>query len=83
MPRNPPIRYQVNTLTRMRLQRIAEYHGIGSNEPSANEVAKLAAQQISLVKPAKLFEAIAALREYQVTNPFALAAFGPTEKRSK
>ena len=32
---------------------------------------KIVATQISLIKPAKLFEALAALKPYQVTNPFA------------
>lgn len=81
---NPPIRFQVTSLTRQRLGKIADFHGLGSNEPSANEVAKLVTQQASLIKPAKLMEALAALKPYQVTNPFALGAFGPsTQNRSK
>lgn len=71
MPYNPPIKFQPHVLVRRRLEKIAEFHGIGHNDSSANEVMKLAATQLSLIKPAKLFEAFAALKPYQVTNPFA------------
>ena len=77
MSRNPPIKFQAHPLVRRRLEKIADFHGIGHNDSSANEVMKIVASQFSLVKPAKLFEALAALKPYQVTNPFSLAAFGP------
>ncbi|MBA3849355.1 MAG: hypothetical protein C0502_05090 [Opitutus sp.] len=71
MSRFPPIKFDPPAAVRVRLERIAEFHGIGHNAPSANEVAKLIASQFSLVKPAQFFQALAALKPFQVTNPFA------------
>ncbi|HWA27833.1 MAG TPA: hypothetical protein VG734_19415 [Lacunisphaera sp.] len=81
MSRNPPIKFVAHPFVRRRLEKIAEFHGIGHNDSSANEVVKIAAAQISLIRPAKLFEALAALKPYQVTNPFALSAFGPQKPK--
>lgn len=72
MKRAPAIKFEVHVIVRIRLEKIAEFHAIGNNDPSANELMKLWAQQISLIRPAKIFEAMAALKPYQVTNPFAL-----------
>ncbi len=71
MPRHVPIKFIPNPLVRRRLEKIAEYHGIGHNDASANELMKQFAGPISLIKPAKLYEAMAALKPFMVTNPFA------------
>jgi hypothetical protein len=79
--RCPPIKFDPPLIVRRRLERIADFHGIGHNEPSANELMKLLATQISLIKPAQLFQAIAALKPFQVTNPFA-GTGGPIRPKS-
>ncbi|MFA7266037.1 MAG: hypothetical protein WC054_06960 [Candidatus Nanopelagicales bacterium] len=71
MPPVVAIKFTPHPIVRRRLEKIAEYHGIGHNDASANELMKQWASPISLIKPAKLYEAMAALKPYQVTNPFA------------
>ena len=78
MATNPQIKFQPDTLSRRRAESIAKYHSLGYNDrASANEFAKLVFTQFSLVKPNQLFLAIAALKPYQVTNPFSLDVSGP------
>jgi hypothetical protein len=79
MPRVVPIKFTPHPLVRRRLEKIAEFHGIGHNDASANELMKQWASPISLIKPAKLYEAMAALKPFMVTNPFA----GLTQYRTK
>lgn len=77
------IKFVPHPIVRRRLEKIAEYHGIGHNDASANEVMKIVASQVSLLKPAKLFEALAALKPYQVSNPFAgLTQYRPNRTKS-
>lgn len=81
----PPvaIKFVPHPIVRRRLEKIAEYHGIGHNDASANEVMKIVASQVSLLKPAKLFEALAALKPYQVSNPFAgLTQYRPNRTKT-
>jgi len=71
MTRVVPIKFIPHPLVRRRLEKIADFHGIGHNDASANELMKQWASPISLIKPAKLYEAMAALKPFMVTNPFA------------
>lgn len=78
MPVNPQVKFQPDRLSRRRAEAIAEYHSLGYNDKaSVNEFTKLVFTQFSLVKPALLFVALAALKEYQVSNPFSLASDRP------
>lgn len=81
MSRNPPIKFTVHPMVRRRLEKQAEFHSIGHNDSSANELSKIIVGQFSLIKPAKIFEALAALKTFQVTNPFALSQFGPKQSK--
>lgn len=75
MSRNPPIKFQVHPQIRKGLQSIADHHGIGGNETSAPEVAKIAAIAFSLVRPAAYYQALAAIKPFQRTSP--LPVFRP------
>lgn len=75
MPRNPQIKFQPELRARQRAEKIADYHSLGLNGPSANELARLAFTQVSLVKPELLLPALAALR------PFQAAPKGPKWSR--
>jgi hypothetical protein len=85
MPTNPQVKFQPDLLSRRRAEKIAAYHSLGvtsaAHEGSANEFAKVVFTQFSLVKPGQFYLALAALKPFQVTNPFALASFGPRQSR--
>jgi hypothetical protein len=66
---NPPLKFQVHPQCRKGLQTIADHHGIGGNETSAPEVAKIAATAFSLVRPQQFYLALAALKPFQRTSP--------------
>jgi hypothetical protein len=74
---NPQIKFQPDLKTRQGLERIADFHCLGSNGSSANEVMKLFAPQVAMLNPKMFFVAMAALSEYQIGR----APRGP--KRSK
>lgn len=71
MSYNPPIKFQPNLAVRIRLEKMAEYHGIGHNDASANELMKQWSSPISMIRPAKLYEAMAALKPFMISNPFS------------
>lgn len=80
--KNPQIKFQPDTLTRLRAQEIAEWNGLGYNDRgSVNELAKLVVQQFSLVRKGELFLALAALKPFQRTSPFTKGAFGPSRSK--
>lgn len=62
---NPVIKFQPDLETRKGLERIADYHHIGGNGSSANEVMKLFAPQVAKLKPELYFVALAELAKFQ------------------
>ncbi len=78
---NPPLKFQVHLQCRKGLQAIADLHGLGGNETSPTEVARLAATAFALVRPTQLYPALAALRPYQRTSP--LPVFIPPGRSPK
>lgn len=77
------IKFQPDTLSRLRAESIAKFHSLGYNDrASANEFAKLVFTQFSLVRPAALFLALADLKKHQVTNPFSLDSFRPKKPKA-
>lgn len=78
---NPPIKFQVHPQVRAGLQKIADLHGIGGNETSAPEVAKLVACAFSLVRPSAFAQALAALKPYQRTSPLPVFRMPPGPNR--
>ena len=72
MSRNPPIKFQLNLQARTGLQKIADHHGIGGNDTSANEVARIWATAGAMVRPTQVYQALAALKPYQRTSPLTV-----------
>lgn len=68
MKHNPPLKFQASLQTRRGLQNIADHHGIGGNETSANEVGKIVATAFGMVRPGSFYQALAALRPHQRTS---------------
>lgn len=68
-------------LTRLRSAKIAAYHSLGvtsgAHEGSVNEFSKIVTTQFSLVRPDQFYLALAALRPFQTSSPFALGRNGP------
>ena len=65
MSTNPPLKFILQPSARKALEEMAAYHAVGSNEPSANEMARIICGQFALVPKDQTFLALAALRPFQ------------------
>ena len=59
------IKFETGKDVRAGLEKIADFHCLGTNGASAHEVVKLWAPQIAKLKPELYFQALASLHEYQ------------------
>ena len=83
MSSNPPVKFQLNLQCRRGLQTIADHHGIGGNDTSAPEVARIVATAFSMVRPTQFYQALAALKPYQRTSPLPSFRMPPAPNRPK
>lgn len=65
MNTNPPLKFILQPSARNALEEMAAYHAVGSNEPSANDMAKIICGQFALIPKEQVFLALAALRPFQ------------------
>lgn len=62
-------KFKTDLVTRAGIERIADFHNIGANGSSGNEVMKIVASQIGKIPGKNFFQAMAALSEFQSHAP--------------
>jgi hypothetical protein len=77
---NPPLKFGVPVHVKRGLQKIADYHGIGVNEPSPNGVGQQVMSVVARIPPKKYFAALAALENFCRPGKFDFAM--PKKKRA-
>ncbi len=80
---NPALKFQPSLQTRRGLQAIADHHGIGGNETSANEVLRIVATAFAMVRPGAFYQALASLKPHQRTSSLQVFSDQLRPKKSK